>query len=504
MEPEFKCKYEFKTKTIGAGAYGEVSIVEKNKIKFAYKKIKKDKQLKKSYFFNPIELDILFRLQSPYLVKGTEITLPKECTPEEVGLVTEFIDGNLGKDVAKLPFESRKRIMCDLALGLKCLHDNDFLHLDIKLENVMYRKEQQPRGVLIDYGLSSYAPYGVKTGILTNQPRFTFEFNSPQAIPTKDELHHYDEKHDIWALGITFLEIIADGNFTYINEDIYNKYYENKKSGNITKVYRELARYQTYYFSDNKIDSTLENFVFKYAPNDVNNKDMLKDLLKNMLRVNENLRYDINQVINHPYFVSDNLVSGRYCFTKETRIIPDLNRSIKDIGIDVDYKRGVNEIIKLAKENMKDRPCFILFMAIDIYLRFVSNLNNYSDINDRILRRFENLPYTCLLIANKYFHWGEYNTDKYIDEIEHKIPEENLIYKIINGCIREGRYFKNCKNIGEVKYVFNYFFKDDKYLHLNEYLAHEGKDFMNEHRKFVKLNEDEKDDNTFALNIEDL
>ena len=494
MEPEFKCKYDFKVRNIGAGTYGEVSIVEKDDMKYAYKKIKKDKQLKKSYFYNPIELDILFRLQSPYLVKGIEITMPKECSPEEVGLVTEYIEGNLGKDVATMPFSQRKRIMCDLALGLKCLHDNNFLHLDIKLENAMYHKEYQPRGVLIDYGLSSYAPYGVEEGILTNQPRLTFEFSSPQSIPTKDDLYHYTNKHDIWALGITFLEIIANGNFTYLTEEIYNNHYESRKSGNLIKSYKELAKYQTYYFSDNKIDSLLEDFAFKYGPSDISNKEQLKDLLKNMLRVNEKLRYDIDQVINHPYFSNDNLLTNRYCFTKQDKIL-SMNDNIK-----TDYKKGVSDIISIAKDKMKDRSACVLFMAVDIYMRFVSNIYNLTEkITSKIL---ENLPYICLLVANKYFHWGEHNLDSFIGELDDKIYEENLIYKVINGSIRGERYFTNCKNIGEVKYVYKYFFKS--LTMLNEYLSHNGKEFMNKHRKFITISPLDKDDDIFNLRIENL
>ncbi len=502
MEPKFKCNYEFKNRNIGGGSYGEVSIVEKDGIKYAYKKIKKDEQLKKSYFYDPIELDISFRLQSPYLVKGEEITLPKECSPEELGLVIEYIEGNLGKDVAKMPFYQRKRIMCDLALGLKCLHGNDFLHLDIKLENAMYRKEHQPRGVLIDYGLCSYAPYGVETGIITNQSRFTFEFNSPQATPTKDELYLYNNKHDIWALGLTFLEIIADGNFAYLTEDIYNNYNSNKSSGNTIKSYKELSKYQTYYFSESRIDSLLEDFAFKYGPADIDNKDLLKDLLKNMLKVNEKLRFNIEQVVNHPYFTKDNLVSGRNCFVKRPKIL-NIEEHIKN-----DYSKGVLEIIQLSKEKMGRRSCYIMFMAIDIYLRFLANIHKYHDMEQKILNSIEKLPYTCLLVSNKYFHWGEFNNDSFIEELEDRLDEENLIYKIINGCIRDERYFKHCKNVGEVKYMYKYFFNPEIiHLFIGDYLYQDGEEFMNTHRKFFEMDDKYKydtDDNTFGLNIEDL
>jgi serine/threonine protein kinase len=477
MTDSLRCSYDFKTRNIGAGSYGEVSIVEKNGDKFAYKKIKKDKSLKKSYFYNPIELDIEFRLQSPYLIKGEEVTLPKECTPEEVGLVTEYIDGNLGKDVASMPFSQRKRIMFDLVLGLKCLHDNDYLHLDIKIENVMYRKGPQPRGVLIDYGLSSYTPYGVSEGLHTDQGRLSFEYNSPQGTPDKDEYYYYNDKTDVWSLGLTFLDMIADGNFTYLTEDIMENLDVNKSQGKISKSFKELSKYQTYYFADSKIDELLDDFGFKYGPADIDNKDLLKDLLKNMLKVNDKLRYNINQVANHPYFKEFTFRSEKSCFVKQPKLIEPLEH------IKVNQVEGVREIIKYCKENLADRSAYILFMAIDIYMRFLHNIHKYHNIENEILEPIKNeLTIVCPLIANKYFYWGESSIDPFIEEVEKYINTENLIYKIIDGRIRDERYFNHCKNTNEVKFVYNYFFVKDNGKNITDFLKYDGEGFMNAHR----------------------
>jgi hypothetical protein len=205
-----------------------------------------------------------------------------------------------------------------------------------------------------------------------------------------------------------------------------------------------------------------------------------------MLRVNDKLRFNIDQVVNHPYFKKDGLVSDRSCFVKQPKIF-------KNINID---KSGVQKIIDIAKKEFESRPCYILFMALDIYIRFVNNLEEYKEKKE-ILNTLTDLPYMCLLIANKYFYWSEFDVDTYIDKIEKRIFEENLIYKIINGCIRDERYFKNCKNTNEVKFVFDYFFGSNC-KNVNEYLMYDGEDFMNEHR--VKGN----DTNTFALYIKDL
>jgi len=479
MDDTFTCKYDFKTRNIGSGTYGEVSIVERDGFKYAFKKIKIDNQLKKSYFFNPLELDIIFRLQSPYLVRGEEITVPKECTPNEVGVVTEYIDGNLGKDIAKMPYVHRKKIMIDIARGLKCLHDNNYLHLDIKIDNCMYHKEIQPRGVLLDYGLGSYAPFGVENGVFSSQGRLTFEYNSPQSAPKADGYYYYTDKHDIWALGITFLEFICDGNFNYITTDIYN---DKDKEGD-DKALKVLSKYQTYYFSEKRIDDLLNDFVFKYTTIEIDDKDLLVDLIKNMLKVNENMRYNIDQVINHPYFAKYKITQNddKYCFTKQPKIYEPI-----DMEKYHNYLNGVNEIVRICKTEIGYETSYILFMAVDIYMRFLLNVQKYGDKKDEIISSIENLPKMCILIANKYFHWSEYNYDEYVMEIEDHIAEENLIYKIIDGRIRDERYFLNCNNVAEVRFVYDYFIKPKGNSHnpnLIKYLSYNGKEFMDTHRK---------------------
>ena len=37
MDDTFTCKYDFKTRNIGSGTYGEVSIVERDGFKYAFK-----------------------------------------------------------------------------------------------------------------------------------------------------------------------------------------------------------------------------------------------------------------------------------------------------------------------------------------------------------------------------------------------------------------------------------------------------------------------------------
>jgi serine/threonine protein kinase len=489
-----KCNYKFKNQ-IGKGTYGEVSIVERDGKYYAFKKIKVDETLesKKSWFWNPLEVDVVFRLNSPHLVKGYDITVPTECDPVKVGLVTEYVNGNITKDIHMFSYKDKKKIMLDLCKGLKCLHDNNYLHLDIKLDNTMYHKETPPRAVLIDYGLGSYAPFGVETGVLTTQGRFTFEFNSPQAAVPDDDVYHYTGKDDIWAMGITFCEIISDGLLNYIPDNIRRNYSVNSEKGEGYKNYLSLLNYQKKIFTKDKIVKSLDKIVFENVTYEINDKDLLIDLLKGILNINKNERYSIDQIINHPYFAE--ISKNDYCVTEKPK-----NTSLG--ALTEKQLEGVNKIVEICKEKISDRTSYILFMAVDIYLRFLANLEKLPEIKDEIKRIENNVPRICLLIANKYFYWADAEDTFDLELEENFIDQENIIYKVIEGRIRDERYFINCKNNKEVKMVYDYFIKTPSGAKYNpnivNYLAYDGNEFMNSRRIGGK------DDDIFELEINKL
>ena len=164
--------------------------------------------------------------------------------------------------------------MKEVALGLKCLHDNNYLHLDIKTENMMYRRENETTltGVLIDYGFIQYNPSG--KSFYSQHPRITHGYEPPSAFEEIDNgktkyivYGKYNSASDIWSLGISFGEIIANG-----NQMISRK--ERSKS-TLIKL-----------FNEDNISDTLEKKVFKYAKfSDEKEKTLLKDLLLSLIHI---------------------------------------------------------------------------------------------------------------------------------------------------------------------------------------------------------------------------
>jgi serine/threonine protein kinase len=461
-----KCQYKsIKSKSIGEGNYGEVFIVEKDDKKFAYKRLRKEDdytgRVTSRNINNSIELDILFRLNSPYLNKGESIVEIGECDKNFLGLVVNILNKDLFNSLIdnELEYSKKKKIMKDVALGLKCMHDNNYVHLDIKPENMMYKKENDDvTGVLIDYGLASYNP--TKKPFYTQHPRITHGYEPPSALEEykdKKTKGHYYGKYsstsDIWSLGISFGEIIANG----------RKMVDTRK-----EVSKDVL---TKLFNENNISDTLEKRVFKYVKfNDEKEKALLMDLLINMLMINDNERYTIKQVINHSYWLSSNvpIFSLEYCRNYVPDIIDLSKYPIQDL-----HYLGVYEIVDYCKKKLANYPLEIFFMAIDIYLRTIIKCSPEEKIT---YKKVKNLAVASCLVAYKFFNWSEEYEDFIEEEGKITSNEEIQIYKALNGIIKADRYFEEAETFEDLTNIYNTllfhsednvkFFEDEGYKYM--------------------------------------
>jgi len=473
----FKCQYNQKGKKVGEGAYGEVSLVEKDKQNYVLKRIISEEEKGRknilSKFKDPIELDIMFKLRSPHLVKGIEITVAGECSPKDAGLVMEYIDGNLADDIYMLSYLEKKKIFYDLCLGIKCMHDNNFLHLDIKPDNAMYRKGSVPVGVVIDYGLASYAT-DIEEGIITNHPRVTFDYSSPENVEQSGSdniVYTYTNKDDIWALGITYIDFfISFGSYL-----VDKKVFTNKNDSYASENYKNLQKLIKDKFNSRQIDNFIQDKVLDYLEDvNKNEKMTLKNLLKNMLQINPKDRCDINFVVNHPYFTEfkTSMMNEITCMTvKPKNYIINVNKYII---------QEIDKIAKLCEKEFKEQPLELFFIAVDIFLRYIVLAN--KEVKDEVNDMTGNL---CVLIAYKYFNWSE--EDDFIVTINTVSDKENLIYKSIGGVVNQERHYKHFKNLSDAQKFYTKYIKNSD--NLQNYLNMEYIGFS-KHRPLVAVIKD--------------
>jgi serine/threonine protein kinase len=86
--------------------------------------------------------------------------------------------------------------------AVKSLHDIGILHLDIKLENILRKSNNDPADiVLIDFGLA----VSVSDAKLLDTIRGTPGYIAPEVIRNRN----YSEKADVWACGVVLYELLS-------------------------------------------------------------------------------------------------------------------------------------------------------------------------------------------------------------------------------------------------------------------------------------------------------
>ena len=141
------------------------------------------------------------------------------------------------------------------------LHSNNIMHRDIKSDNVLLGKDGSEK--VIDFGLATYNTGNV-TGVLG-----TYAWMAPEQV--KAEV--YDECIDMWAFGITMIEML-NGKAPYEDEPDEKIIEQIKLNGKPT------------FPGEDKLDA------------------QLKDVLNRCLQVDRKMRTSAKDLLCHPVFTN--------------------------------------------------------------------------------------------------------------------------------------------------------------------------------------------------------
>ena len=146
------------------------------------------------------------------------IKLHKTYEKQQV-LIFEYLESNLTDLFFKIKnkISILKKILINVLLALKCIHDNNIVHGDLKTSNIMVKSIIKPTEiVLIDFGNSFVE--NTKTLLLSTYPPPEFEDDEEENI--------YDRSIDIYAFGVIvkqLLEYDTDPNKEKFLQKILNK-----------------------------------------------------------------------------------------------------------------------------------------------------------------------------------------------------------------------------------------------------------------------------------------
>jgi len=137
-------------------------------------------------------------------------------------LVMDYVGGGSlhgylkAKPQRRLQEDDAKRIIKQIAEGLKYCHTRCITHRDIKLENLLLDEESNIK--IIDFGFSTCIPNDKRIKIFCGTPSYM----APEIV-LKTE--YCGPPADIWAVGVLLFTMLS-GQFPYrgaTDEELYNK-----------------------------------------------------------------------------------------------------------------------------------------------------------------------------------------------------------------------------------------------------------------------------------------
>ena len=231
-------------KSLGKGSFGEVYLTQKAGRNgfFATKKIDLTLMLVDDNL-NSLnnEIKILKVINNPYLVRLEDLMR----TSNHIYIVMEYCNGgDLSKclkkyiKINKKPFSEEivQYLMRQIITGLRLLHSKKILHRDLKLDNILINfnseKDKSSMNLLkstvkiSDFGFSKILkdPLSPMTNTIIGTPIYMCP-SMLAAMASGSENPGYNQKADIWSLGVLCYEMLI-GECPFIANDIqelYNK-----------------------------------------------------------------------------------------------------------------------------------------------------------------------------------------------------------------------------------------------------------------------------------------
>ncbi|CUG91630.1 serine-threonine protein kinase, putative [Bodo saltans] len=237
-------KYDIE-KSLGAGNYGEVSLVrsKKNGQLFVIKRIDLSQKSASQQKEAENEVRTMSKLNHPNIVQFVEAFIENKA----LWIVMEHADsGDLENELLGycnrkhyMPEDKIMNIFIQIALGLRQLHKQHLLHRDLKSANVFMTAAGGVK--LGDFGFAKQLNYTMALASTVCGTPYYFSPELCQRLP-------YNNKSDVWSLGVILYEMIN-----------LQKPFEAK---NLPELRKRVVTEEPAPFSNHAVSNDLKELVF--------------------------------------------------------------------------------------------------------------------------------------------------------------------------------------------------------------------------------------------------
>ena len=403
-----KVKYKILNK-LGDGSYGTVYCAINIQIgaKIAMKQIEKKKENEIDDLELINEINILKKLDHPNIVKIFEFY----STKKKYFIITEFCKhGELYGYIKRKYNETQLAVLFyQVFSGLCYLHENNILHRDLKLENIMISDIEKDIKTdneffwikIIDFGTAKIFKKSRNEKAIVGSSYYI----APEVLKQK-----YNEKCDTWSVGvILYMLIVGRAPFDGKNDD---EIIESIKIGHFNREHPKLMA----------------------CSNEV------QDLINSLLEINIKKRLSAKEALEHPWFKK---FGGRSLFS---------NFNFNDI---IEY---INNLLHFQFQS-KFQQLVLAFV--------VHNIPNTNDTKNILkLFRYFNIKGDCKLTKEEltnglYQFASKENVDNVIDDIFLLLDGDNTGYieyeEFLRACIDK----KKILNDDNLLYAFKFLDRDN-------------------------------------------
>ena len=282
------------------------------------------------------ETDLMKKLNHPNITKILEMFEDEKFFL----IIMEYINGgnlfSFVKKRRKLSEKTAKFLFRQIILGIKYIHEQNIVHRDIKLENLLIDLNNNVK--ICDFGIGR--KIANKNQLLYDQCG-TLMYMAPEILLSTKEKGYEGFPVDIWSSGIS-LYIMLSGTLPF---NYKNKKHKKNENNDEEEEDEEESISSSKSKSKKNDDDNFElqyNIVYKEPKHIDNISDEARDLLKGLLNKDPKKRLTCEQILNHPWlynFKEKNTSSNKFhLFTKAELIM--LSKTF------IDYRRANSDDLK--------------------------------------------------------------------------------------------------------------------------------------------------------------